>query len=621
MHAVITLSLNTVMALLSAQPPDPGLDSSPPATQKEQYVLVEGQVYNHTGSGVAGATVALNLKDEQKTFATVVTNDIGDYRILATEPINGPALLTFSRQYYNTVTREIALQKQKVPPFIDIEMTGSITVQGVVKDDQKDSPIKNATITVKSGYKEFNTLSDQQGQFAIEDLLPGSAEIIVETAKYARLRVRQRSIESLTEPLQIRLRPERIVDLLVTDEAGKPIKAVNVELLVEKDNDYRQMITDENGKLTVRGLDYANTTVTLRLTHEAFLSSSEFDRKLELPQEERTSQHTLIMHPACTIVGTIYSKLSDGEALGARVTGGATINDYSPRTWSAFDGTYELTGVSPGETVVTVHLAGHGPELATTTVKAKETGRIDFKLGPSRTVSGMVADDQGNPLAGAYVIASGWRGFNTLGIKAVTDQSGRFQLVDAPLDEFTLLIEAGGFQQLPNQVVTPSQSSEYAFTLIKAAPSSQTGDAGLKIGSDAPDFTIKTLDGKVFQLAQMKGKIVLIEFWATWCPPCFAEMPHLREVFDLFGKRSDFIMLGMAMDREPEAVKTFVQAQKMGWQHAVGPDVTPIADRFAVRGIPAIFIVGPDGKILATNLSGSNLKETLKKLLDAANTN
>ncbi len=137
----------------------------------------------------------------------------------------------------------------------------------------------------------------------------------------------------------------------------------------------------------------------------------------------------------------------------------------------------------------------------------------------------------------------------------------------------------------------------------------------LNIGEDAPNFTATSLDGKTIDLAKLRGKVVLIDFWATWCTPCIADMPAIRRVYDEYKSRG-FVVIGVSLDDEPSVVRRFAKSKKIPWPLcALGPQgKNPIAKAYSVEGIPATFLIGPDGKVVATQIRGRALKRKLAKL-------
>lgn len=133
----------------------------------------------------------------------------------------------------------------------------------------------------------------------------------------------------------------------------------------------------------------------------------------------------------------------------------------------------------------------------------------------------------------------------------------------------------------------------------------------------APDFTLKTLDGKTLQLSKMKGKYVLVNFWATWCGPCRAEIPDFMEVYDAYNKKG-FEIVGIALDQEGwEVVKPYMEKMKINYPIVLGDGPLTVAYG-GVEAIPTTFLVDKEGYIIGKRiglLQKSILENSLKKLL------
>jgi thiol-disulfide isomerase/thioredoxin len=131
----------------------------------------------------------------------------------------------------------------------------------------------------------------------------------------------------------------------------------------------------------------------------------------------------------------------------------------------------------------------------------------------------------------------------------------------------------------------------------------------LKPGDAAPDFEVKTLDGGSLRLADLRGKYVVLDFWATWCGPCRAETPHLKAVYESYGKNPKFAMLGLSLDKAVEAPRDYAKTEGIGWQQGFLGDWSKatLPARYGVEGIPAIFLIDPAGKIAATDLRGEGI--------------
>jgi len=118
-----------------------------------------------------------------------------------------------------------------------------------------------------------------------------------------------------------------------------------------------------------------------------------------------------------------------------------------------------------------------------------------------------------------------------------------------------------------------------------------------EVGQPAPDFTVTTLDGQEFTLSDQKNKLVLINWFATWCPPCKEEMPRLqKEVWEEFGPRG-LVMISVAREEKTEIVAPFVEKRALTWTFAVDPERKAYAN-YAEAYIPRNTLVGPDGMII-----------------------
>ena len=137
----------------------------------------------------------------------------------------------------------------------------------------------------------------------------------------------------------------------------------------------------------------------------------------------------------------------------------------------------------------------------------------------------------------------------------------------------------------------------------------------LKIGDKAPEISTKTIDGKDFNLGSLKGKIVLLDFWATWCAPCVEEQPELKKL-NLSLKNYDFELIGFSLDKNKESWEKVVKRLEIDWTQIGDLKFwkSPVAKDYAVSELPYNLIIDKDGTILKINLHGKELEEYLTNL-------
>lgn len=120
--------------------------------------------------------------------------------------------------------------------------------------------------------------------------------------------------------------------------------------------------------------------------------------------------------------------------------------------------------------------------------------------------------------------------------------------------------------------------------------------ANLGAGAKAPNFTLPTLDGKSFTLQKQAGSVVVMDIWATWCPPCRAEIPYFVKMNKKFaGKAVKFV--GVSIDQGKPEVSDFVKAQKINYMIALDPSAKTVGGLYKVQGVPATYIIDKKGII------------------------
>ncbi|MGI6457047.1 MAG: TlpA family protein disulfide reductase [bacterium] len=156
------------------------------------------------------------------------------------------------------------------------------------------------------------------------------------------------------------------------------------------------------------------------------------------------------------------------------------------------------------------------------------------------------------------------------------------------------------------------------FGLATIGFSQMQGIPGPKVGADAPLFKGKTLEGKEINLKdQYKDSLILVDFWATWCPPCRAEIPNLQKIYKKYqGKGFEIISINVTDSKE--TLQEFMEEEenKMPWIHILDAETkNEIAQKYEVTGIPAPYLINHEGKIVARDigLRGPNLVKTIEE--------
>jgi thiol-disulfide isomerase/thioredoxin len=140
----------------------------------------------------------------------------------------------------------------------------------------------------------------------------------------------------------------------------------------------------------------------------------------------------------------------------------------------------------------------------------------------------------------------------------------------------------------------------------------------LKLPGNDIDLTGKTVEGKEFDWSSYRGKVVLVDFWATWCRPCLAELPNVKENYERYQDKG-FDVVGISLDQNKQDLETFLKEEPLPWTtlHAEGGR-HPAAELYGIESIPTVILVDKKGKVVSLNARGEALGELLAKLLGPA---
>ncbi len=217
--------------------------------------------------------------------------------------------------------------------------------------------------------------------------------------------------------------------------------------------------------------------------------------------------------------------------------------------------------------------------------------------------------------------------------KKINEIQGRFEKAERELmgqiktllpemgSSFIAVFTANNF--LSTQVDLPTLE-ELADKLEKENPSPKYAQAfiagvkrikGIGVGDMAPDFSLNDPEGKQVALSSLRGKYVLLDFWASWCGPCRQENPKVVKLYEQY-KDKNFEIYGVSLDKDKNAWVKAIKDDNLTWVH--GSDLkywsSDVAVRYGINGIPATYLLDQEGRVIAKNLRGLALEKKLEEL-------
>jgi thiol-disulfide isomerase/thioredoxin len=216
--------------------------------------------------------------------------------------------------------------------------------------------------------------------------------------------------------------------------------------------------------------------------------------------------------------------------------------------------------------------------------------------------------------------------FNTLSVKYQSIIEGMSVFVRKYVEENLSSFATLAAVQMLNPEKEISYYSNVADALTKKYPTIETlkqfkayvdSKKKISIGSPAPEITMKDKDGKMLTLSSLKGKVVLVDFWASWCKPCRAENPFVVEIYKKY-KDKGLDVFSVSLDQNKEAWLAAIKKDNLIWNNHVS-DLqmwqSPVVALYGFNGIPFTCLLDKNGNIVAKNLRGPELEEKIKSLL------
>lgn len=247
-----------------------------------------------------------------------------------------------------------------------------------------------------------------------------------------------------------------------------------------------------------------------------------------------------------------------------------------------------------------------------------------------------IEDEKLAELVARYRLINQALSWNQLRIDQREEFAGQLTsyFVDRPLDEADLETAQQVAQAILNSGDRPATVETYR-SLAQILKSSSQPDIvseaakldgmGHRLESVGQEITIEAtkLDGEPLDWAAYRGKVVLIDYWATWCGPCVAELPNIRKLYDIYHQRG-FDVIGVSVDTDQAELKSFVEKNQIPWTITFHDDAEaaglsqPLALQFGISTVPVALLVDQEGRLISLEARGADLASWLEKLLGPA---
>jgi RNA polymerase sigma factor (sigma-70 family) len=544
----------------------------------------------------------------------------------------------------------------------EIVLTPPTKISGTVVDSETGRPIPQFDLTLGTVWDRGGSLIWQRGGGMMSGArkTPGSFEhTLVELVHQYGLRV---FADGYLPEDSVRFSPDGIPHSFTFRlTRAEPIRGTILNPDRSPARDTFVYLVPAEGEDTIDYLELRNGEIPERERSRTIYAKVGPGGRFSLPPQKTNFALVALADAGFTLVPR--RELRGGDALRlqrwARVSGTVTLdgkpasnlglsvhepdppgpNAGEPRIERRFDietdagGRFDLPRVMPGRFVFGRWIPNGVPGrlwfVALATLDAESGKTYDLQIGRSgHRITGRLVLPRADVrmIRKAEIISNSSLKNQPVPIGVQVFEDGRFQADDLRPGDYMLRIalhepppsDACGWGRLLGEfshafaVHDDAADSHLDLGVLKPA---EMGDVPLGVGAAAPDFTLKTLDGNDLKLADFRGKLVLLDFWATWCSPCVTEVPNLKAVHDRFSDDPRFVLVSLSLDERPGDAEFFVRRQGLRWlQGFAGPD-SPVLSAYGATAIPATFLISPERKILARDLRGERTKAAVAQAL------